>query len=886
MGPLPPPEPDDLTTTNAGGQVADGSHVALTVGPYRLVRPIGHGGMGDVWLAEQQEPVRRQVALKVIKAGMDTREVIARFSAERQALALMNHPNIADVYDAGSTAEGRPYFAMEYVPGIPITDYCDKHRLSIRERLELFVDVCAGVQHAHQKGIIHRDIKPSNVLVTAQDDTHTAKIIDFGVAKATSQRLTERTVFTELGQLIGTPEYMSPEQAEMSNLDIDTRTDVYSLGVLLYELLAGQRPFDSKALRGAGLAEIQRTLREEEPPRPSSRISSLGGASTVSAANRRVNLRSLEQALEGDLDWITMKALEKDRVRRYDTAHALALDVVRHLNDEPVLAGPPGGLYRLQKLVKRHRTTFVAAGAVVLALVAGVIGTSWALVQARRAERAAEASAADARRQTAVAEAVNAFLNQDVLAVARPSAARGQGKDVTMREVLDVAAERIDAASKPGGRFAGEPVVEAQIRSTLGDTLMELGDYRAAEPQVKRALELRRIALGNDHDATVRMMTLLGLVYWRQGRLDDAAPLYQQALDISRRVHGPDHATTLNGEMNLANLQRSKGRYKDAEPLYDHLVETQPGVLGPEHPNTLDTFGNFANFLQETGRYARAEALRRRELDARRRVQGDAAPATVSTMNNLANDVARLGRYDEAVPLMQRVLELKTGLYGPAHPTTLNSVDSLGAFAYEEGRDGEAETFHRRAYDGRTRALGSAHQRTIESAARLADVWSRLGRFGDAERLVAPAAALGAKVLGDRHLVTVMAMIAHATALHGLRRVGDAEALLRRQLVLLEDRSATGEDLGEGAELTAVVRVRLGMALADLGRRPEAEALLTQGIPRLRPRTAEARSATEFLVALYESWNRTQPDPERTARAAEWRQRLGDSRAGAVRQPE
>ena len=364
--PNPPREPD----TTRLDAVAETS--SSQVGPYRLLRRVGQGGMGEVWLAEQQQPVRRQVALKVIKAGMDTREVIARFEAERQALALMNHPNIARVLRRGGDAEGRPYFVMEYVHGIPITEYCDQQRLSIRERLTLFVQVCEGVQHAHQKGIIHRDIKPSNVLVTTQDEKHTPKIIDFGVAKATSQRLTERTVFTELGQLIGTPEYMSPEQAEMTNLDIDTRTDVYSLGVLLYELLAGERPFDSKALRAAGHAEIQRTLREDEPPRPSSRISSLGAASTVSATNRRVDLRGLGKALEGDLDWITMKALEKDRVRRYETAHALALDIERHLNDEPVLAGPPSGLYRVKKLFHRHRGPFLAAAAVAVALLAGV----------------------------------------------------------------------------------------------------------------------------------------------------------------------------------------------------------------------------------------------------------------------------------------------------------------------------------------------------------------------------------------------------------------------------------------------------------------------------------------------------------------------------------
>ncbi len=333
-------ESENPTVSQAAGVRGQGG--PERIGPYRLLRVIGAGGMGIVYEAEQETPVRRKVAVKLIKRGMDTREVIARFESERQALALMNHPNIAGVYEAGATEEGRPYFAMEYVQGIPITEYCDKHRLTVRERLRLFIDVCEGIQHAHQKGIIHRDIKPSNVLVTVQNDQAAPKIIDFGVAKAIAQRLTENAVFTEIGQLIGTPEYMSPEQAEMTNLDIDTRTDVYSLGVLLYELLAGSQPFDSTELRKAGLVEIQRKLREDEPPRPSLRISGLGAASTTSAANRRLDYRGLQRELKGDLDWITMKALEKDRVRRYETAHGLALDVQRHLDDEPVLAGPPG----------------------------------------------------------------------------------------------------------------------------------------------------------------------------------------------------------------------------------------------------------------------------------------------------------------------------------------------------------------------------------------------------------------------------------------------------------------------------------------------------------------------------------------------------------------
>ncbi|MGE0813454.1 MAG: tetratricopeptide repeat protein [Vicinamibacterales bacterium] len=879
MTPRPPSDADDLAATTTGlGEDAPTARPPR-VGAYRLVRRVGQGGMGDVWLAEQEQPVRRQVAIKIIRVGMDTEEVVARFEAERQALALMNHPNIADVYDAGVTAEGRPYFAMEWVPGIPITDYCDKYRLGIRERLALFVEVCAGVQHAHQKGIIHRDIKPSNVLVTTQDDRHTPKIIDFGVAKATSQRLTERTVFTELGQLIGTPEYMSPEQAEMSNLDIDTRSDVYSLGVLLYELLAGERPFDSKALRSAGLAEIQRKLREDEPLRPSSRISSLGAGSTVSATNRREDLRSLTRALEGDLDWITMKALEKDRVRRYETAHALALDVQRHLHDEPVLAGPPGGVYRLRKLVRRHRGTFTAAAAVGVALVLGVIGTSWGWRQAVRAEHEAAVSAAEARRQSAIAGAVNAFLNEDLLAVARPSAARGQGRDVTMGEVLTVAAERIDAASAPGGRFAGEPLVEAQVRVTLGDTFMERGDYAAAEPQLTRALELRRKALGDDGEATVRALNMLGLNHWRQGRLDEAAPLLQQAFDTSRRVLGEEHEATLAYEMNIATVLRAKGRYAEAEPIYRHNLEVKQRVLGAENAATLDMMANFANLLQETGRPDQAEPLRRRELEIRSRVEGEKAPRTVFTMNNLANDLAALGRYDEAEQLMRRTLALKVELFGEEHPTTLNSLDSLAIYADDMGKPAVAEALHRQTLAGRTRALGPRHRLTLDSEQHLAATLSALGRFADAERLASAAAARATKELGDRHLVTLEAQDGVARALTGLGRAGEAETLLRRQLAILEEKKRRGDDAGEGDDLAVTMRVHLGMALAAQGRRPEAEALLAEGVPRLRAGLASTTRAGQFMAAFYTEWNRREPDAGRAAQAADWQRRTADAAA-------
>lgn len=378
-----PPDPSVDSAKKDSRQASQRSTIPLQdferpperIGPYRILEQIGEGGMGVVYLAQQEHPVRRRVALKIIKLGMDTKEVIGRFEAERQALAMMNHPGIAHVYDAGATEEGRPYFVMEHVPGEPITNYCDRHRLTTKERLELFIPVCQGIHHAHQKAIIHRDVKPSNILVMVQDGKPVPKVIDFGVAKAIEHRLTERTVFTEQGQLIGTPGYMSPEQAEMTGLNVDTTTDVYSLGVLLYELLVGAPPFDPKSMREAGLDAIQRMIREVDPPKPSTRISGLGDEATTVAQKRRTEPATLERQLRGELDWIILRAMEKDRNRRYTSASEFAADVSRMLNHEPVLASPPSTSYRFKKFVLRHRIAVTAGALVILAMLLGAVGT-------------------------------------------------------------------------------------------------------------------------------------------------------------------------------------------------------------------------------------------------------------------------------------------------------------------------------------------------------------------------------------------------------------------------------------------------------------------------------------------------------------------------------
>jgi len=721
------------------------------IGPYRLLQRIGEGGMGEVYLAEQTEPIHRQVALKLIKAGLDTKQVVARFEAERQALALMDHPGIAKVYEAGETPRGLPYFAMEFVKGEPITSYCDRHRLSTPERLDLFARVCEAVQHAHQKGVIHRDLKPSNVLVIVVGDKPQPKVIDFGVAKATAQRLTEKTMFTELGVLIGTPEYMSPEQAEMTGLDIDTRTDVYALGVMLYELLTGALPFESKELRQAGYDEIRRRIREVDPPKPSTRVRTRGEHSTEAAKNRQTDPGKLASRLEGDLDWIIMKALEKDRTRRYGTPSDMAADLQRHLRHEPVLAGPPSAAYRSRKFIRRHRFGVAAAGLAVVGLATfGVVMAIQARAIARERDRA---------------ERVSGFL-VELFKVSDPSEARGNS--ITAREVLDRGASRIDK------ELEHEPLVQAQMMLTMGLVYRSLGLSKTAAPLLSRAADLRvrllgpehpdtlrarswqfwtydaegryeearqfllpllesqRRVLGEEHPDTLETINSLGVAYERLERPEEAGRYYQQSLEGRLRVLPKDHPDIIWSMNNLASNLEDRGKLEEAAMQFHSVAEVRRRVLGEDHPNTLKSLVNEARLLGKTGHSAEAEALMRKALEGSRHVLGNEHPATLVTMTELIVVLAGQGKNAEAVALFKETYEIRRRVSGPSAPGTLSLCASMGSLYAGMKMFDEAERLLLETYDAATKSQAEPSTFAVYAAYNLAATFALQGRKPDA----------------------------------------------------------------------------------------------------------------------------------------------------------
>jgi serine/threonine protein kinase len=708
------------------------------IGPYKLMEQIGEGGFGLVFVAEQQQPIRRKVALKVIKPGMDSRQVIARFEAERQALALMDHPHIAKVLDGGTTASGRPYFVMELVKGVPITQFCDENRLTTRERLGLFVSVCQAVQHAHTKGIIHRDLKPSNVLVTSHDGTPVVKVIDFGVAKAIGQQLTDKTIYTRFTQLLGTPLYMSPEQAGQSGLDIDTRTDIYALGVLLYELLTGTTPFDQERLGTAAYDEIRRIIREEEPAKPSTRISTLGPAAATVSAKRQSDPKQLSRLFRGELDWVVMKALEKDRNRRYETASAFAADVQRYLHDETVHACPPSAGYRLRKFARRHKGPVLAASLVVLALVGGIVGTTVGLVRAEQARKEAvtarEAEAEQRRiaeEERAVAQAVNDFVQKDLLGQAdlenQPGGAGvdvPRDPDIQVRTVLDRAAKTIE------GRFASQPRVEAAIRLTIAKAYLALGHSKEAQLHAERSVALHTAHLGADHADTLTSKEALAEVYYAQGFHERAEALCREVLEKRTAALGPDHLDTLTSKHQVAffvyGLQR---KYDQAEPLLREVVQKRETQLGAHDPATLRSKHDLAWLHMLQRKYDLAAAQYVELIKAYESTSGEDHPGTLLAKTGLALVYANgRGQYAQAEPLLREVLQKRIALQGPGHPHTLWTKVLLGSAYGEQRKYDQAVPMLEEALAAYKASLGEDHPRTLQAMQHLAAAYRHWGK--------------------------------------------------------------------------------------------------------------------------------------------------------------
>jgi serine/threonine protein kinase/tetratricopeptide (TPR) repeat protein len=694
------------------------------IGRYKLLQKIGEGGFGTVYMAEQEEPVRRRVALKIIKPGMDTKQIIARFEAERQALAMMEHPNIAKVFDAGATGVGRPYFVMELVKGVPITEYCDRNRLGTKERLELFMDVCGAVQHAHQKGIIHRDLKPSNVMVTLHDVKPVPKIIDFGIAKATNQRLTERTLFTEYNQFIGTPAYISPEQAEMSGLDVDTRSDIYSLGVLLYELLTGTTPIDPKNLSHVPYTELQRIIREEDPQRPSLRISTQGREATGVAELRKTDLQSLTRALRGDLDWVVMKALEKDRTRRYETAEGLSLDIRRYLGNEPVSARPPSTIYRLGKFVRRNRAAVTVATVVTAAMMAGFFLAAAGFFQARR-----EANAT---------KAINEFFNGTLASVdplqlheysgfTRNGHAdvKNEGGLVHNISVLEM---MLRARDKIGASFVGKPALEATARETIGLSLLGLGRPRDAAEELAEAAGIRRKVLGPNHPDTLRSELQFGFSLNESGRAPEAIPMLAELRKKMIDKYGQDDPRALQASSLYANALVNDRRHEEAEPLFRETLEMQRQVLGEDHRDTMETMAAWADSYMWQGRGAEAEELTRPVYETALRKFGPDDVLTLWGQTLLGWSRNFQGDRKQGEELLRPAVEGLVRVLGHEHPYTCRAKNGLGRSIQNRGGGEERERLWKEALEGLRASEGKASPAIYVTSRDLAFVLIETGK--------------------------------------------------------------------------------------------------------------------------------------------------------------
>ena len=733
--------PGPAATIDSQGESSEPGVISAfpsTIGRYRILSRIGEGGMGVVYEAEQDQP-RRTVALKVIKSGLSDPKMVRRFEHELLALGRLQHPGIAQVYEAGSGETGfdpQPYFAMEFIRGQPLLEYADANQLFVRQRLDLMAKLCEAVHYAHQHGIIHRDLKPGNILV---DETGQPKILDFGVARITDDnaRMTHQT---DLGQIVGTLAYMSPEQVMADPLELDTRSDVYALGVVLYQLLAARLPYKVSPR----LPEAVRTIQEEEPT----------PLSTISSAYR------------GDIETIVGKALEKDKTRRYSSAAELAADIQRYLRDEPIMARPASTIYQMQKFARRHRPLVFGVAAVFVVLVAGIIVSTQ---EAVRANREAEAS-----------RAISDFLQNDLLAQAsaanqaRPN--NTPDPDLKVRTAVDRAAARIS------DRFDKQPEVEAAIRDTIGQTYMDLGLYPEARTQFERALDLQRRVFGAKNPTTLKTLNRIGYSAFLQGTYPEAEALLKQTLEMQRRVLGAEHPDTLSSIGALADVYWRQSKYPEAEALYSEVLSMQRRLLGPEHPDTLESMHDIAVVYFEQGKYTEAEALENQTLEIRRRVLGPEHPRTLASMDNLASVFYAQGKYAQAESLEGRTLEIRRRVLGPEHPETLMSMGNLANVYESEGKYAAAEILQSTSLEITRRIFGPENSDTLMSMNNLANVYYAQGKYKRAEALYTETIQTQRRVLGPEHPDTLASITDLAGAYAAQGKYKKAEALYSQNL--------------------------------------------------------------------------------------------------------
>ena len=803
QSPAPDPPGNDPDRAH---ETWDGEHV-LEPGQifserFQLVRRLGEGGMGQVWLAEQTSPVRRQVALKLIKAGMYDESTMRRFQSERQSLALMDHPAIAKVFDAGATPQGQPYFVMEYVPGLPITEYCDRKELKIGDRLELFVQACEGVQHAHQKAVVHRDLKPANILVVEVDGRSVPRIIDFGLAKVATAQV-GGSLFTQLGHFVGTPEFMSPEQADPSSRDIDTRSDVYSLGVILYVMLAGSLPFDTKPGQRPSLDELLRKLREEEPPRPSTKAGALRDTLAATAAARSTEPHQLLSLLRGDLDWITMKALEKDRARRYGAPSELAADIRRYLNHETVTARPASGGYRLRKYARRHRVAVTVAAGLVLLLAA------FSILQAIQLRRITQ----ERDRANRITDFMTGLFN-----ISDPSEARGNS--VTAREILDKASKDM------GTGLAKDTEVQSQLMYVMARTYGNLGLYSRADKLAKAALDARTSLLGRDDPRTLGSMTLMGWILDKEGSEAEAERMERQALAGERRILGPEDPLTLQTMDDLALILLHGGHYGEEEKLEREVIGIETRVLGQGNAQTLQSMNHLGVSLLLQSRFAEAEQVYRRLLDVERRTLGPDHPETLKAMANLSTSLQEQDRFAEAEPLYREALAIQQRVLGPEHQNTLRAMFNLAGLLAHEGRLADSEDLLRKTLAIQSRTLGPEYSDTLGSQANLADLLLKEGHVHDAEKLLRETLDARRRVLGPGKPLTLRTQSFLAEILIREGHYAEAEKLARQAF------EVQVQSPGPQNPQTLYTLLQMGRAMALSHRYTEAKKLFQETIEK------------------------------------------------------